>query len=99
ANLLASDIGVEPAGVLAFHISLPGERYAGDVDKSRVVDRVLAAVRAVPGVSFAGSSTSLPPSRMQESDSYTVEGQPAPEPGRSPFFFFDTATTGFAEAL
>ncbi|HEX8944635.1 MAG TPA: ABC transporter permease [Gemmatimonadaceae bacterium] len=99
ARLVSADIGVQPDRVLAFHVTMSNDRYPGDGAKVRVVDRMLADLRAIPGVAAVGASTSMPPSRMQETAGFAIEGQPAPMPGHEPEAIFVPATAGFNDAL
>ncbi len=99
ARLLSADIGVQSSGVLAFHVTLPSDRYPGVAQKEAVIDRMLAGLRAIPGVTAAGASTSMPPSRMQEETAYLIEGQPPSTPGHEPRAVFVPATAGFNDAL
>src|SRR5581483_6825492 len=59
-RLLNVDRGFVADRVLAVRISLPASRYRDDVMKRAVYDRALAAVRAMPGVDDA-STTSMTP--------------------------------------
>ncbi|MEW6320319.1 MAG: ABC transporter permease [Acidobacteriota bacterium] len=59
-RLMAVDPGFRAEGVLTGRLSLPAARYAKDADVRSATTRLLEAVRAVPGVSAAGMTTSLP---------------------------------------
>src|SRR5699024_8587799 len=59
-RLLNVDRGFTADHVLAVRVALPASRYTDDVPKRAVYDRMLAAVRGVPGVQDA-SPTSMTP--------------------------------------
>ena len=59
-RILAIDPGFRAEGVFTGRISLPAARYADDNALRSAYDRLLPALRAVPGVSAAGLTSSLP---------------------------------------
>ena len=99
AALTSSPLGVNPGGVVVAQLSVVGTRYQTDEAKTRAVEQVLDNVRAIPGVTMAGGSTSMPPSRIQQGEGFSIVGEPAPEPGHEPSAIFIPATRGFIEAL
>jgi predicted permease len=60
ANLRTVDAGFDPRGVLAMRVSISSLRYPTGDQMYDVLDRTLAAVRAVPGVQSAGVIDDLP---------------------------------------
>jgi predicted permease len=99
ALLLASDVGFRSTGVVTFHVGFPETRYPRPQDKVAALDRMLNDIRALPGVTSAGASTSMPPSRTQEETGFTVDGQPAPAPGHEPTAIYLPATPHFLASL
>ena len=97
--LTSADLGVQPDDVVVAQLGVVGTRYRSDDAKTRAVEQVLAAVRAIPGVTAAGGSTSMPPTRMQEAEGFAIVGEPAPAPGHEPTAIFIPTTSGFLEAL
>lgn len=59
-RVLAIDPGFRAEGVLTSQISLPAARYADDPGLRSAYDRLLSALRAIPGVTAAGLTSSLP---------------------------------------
>jgi predicted permease len=59
-NLLSTDPGFASGRVVTASISLPVERYAGDVEVRDFTERFLRAIRAIPGVERAGTTTNIP---------------------------------------
>jgi putative ABC transport system permease protein len=99
ASLLATDPGFRPEGALAFHVNLPNTRYASPTERDAVVRRVLQRLRALPDVTMAGASTSMPPNRMQMSTGFTVEGEAPAQPGRGPTAIYVPATPHFLSSI
>jgi putative ABC transport system permease protein len=98
-QLTTSDLGVDPTDVMVAQLTVVGPRYVANEAKTQTVERVLANIRAIPGVTMVGASTSLPPSRYQESESFSIVGEPIPQPGHEPTAIYIPMTSGFLEAL
>ena len=86
ANVSALKPGFEAAGLVTVRIELPDSRYGGQANRNARVDfadRLLARVRALPGVEGAGFTTTLPFSNQGSQSSYQIEGRTTPpgEPG------------------
>ena len=60
SRVLAIDPGFRAEGVFTERIALPAARYADDQMLRTTYDRLLLALRAIPGVSAAGLTSSLP---------------------------------------
>jgi putative ABC transport system permease protein len=99
SELSSVDLGVNPSNVVVSQLVVVGARYRSAEAKTQTVEQVLANVRAIPGVIVAGGSTSMPPTRIQQGQGFTVVGQPAPTPGHEPTAIYIPATPGFLEAL
>jgi predicted permease len=97
--LLSTNLGFRPDGAVAFHISLPGARYSSSLDKTAIVQRVVQRLRALPGVTAVGGSTSLPPNRMQQSGAFSIEGEPPAKPGHESTATFVPATPQFLASI
>lgn len=99
AALTSADLGVDPDGVSVAQVTLNGDRYASDEAKTLALRNILENVRALPGVTAAGASTSMPPNRIQQAEGFSIEGEPAAAPGKGPSAIFIPTTTGYFEAL
>lgn len=99
AQLTSSDIGVKPDGVTISQVTMIGPRYQSNEAKDRALSTVLDRIRAIPGVSAAGASSSLPPSRYQESSDFEIVGHPPVQQGHEPVAIYIPATPQFFEAL
>ena len=77
-NLLQADSGFRPQQVLTATISLPNQSYREGLQIRRFHDQLVAGLRAIPGVQFAGLGTDLPWTGYDENaGGFTVEGRPA----------------------
>ncbi len=59
-QLLHVDPGFDVKGVVTAATSVPQSLYPKNADASALMDRSLAAIRAIPGVTAAGATTSIP---------------------------------------
>jgi putative ABC transport system permease protein len=59
-NLAAVDPGMSIDDRIAFQVTLPASRYAGQAEIDQFVDATVAAVQAVPGVAAVSASTGRP---------------------------------------
>jgi putative ABC transport system permease protein len=65
----------EPERVLTLQLELPSQRYGETPKLNSFYEQLLARSAALPGVISVGMGMSLPPNRLQITDSYTIEGQ------------------------
>jgi putative ABC transport system permease protein len=77
-RVLSIDRGFDASRVLTVDVSFPAERYAGEPVRRAAYDRLLASVRALPGVQGATSSSMLPLSGQGQSNFIVAEGSTAP---------------------
>jgi predicted permease len=59
-QLLRVDPGFDVKGVVTAATSVPQSLYPKDADARELMDRALAAIRAIPGVTAAGATTTIP---------------------------------------
>lgn len=60
SRVQAIDPGFEPANVVTLQTALPSPRYDDPLPRAQFYDRVLAGVRALPGVELAAYTSGLP---------------------------------------
>jgi putative ABC transport system permease protein len=60
-RMQAADLGYEPAGLIALHVSLPQARYANTDSRTVFLRQLAENVRALPGVRYADLASGLPP--------------------------------------
>jgi predicted permease len=73
-RILRVDPGFQSDHVLTGNIALPASRYPEDPDVRNAMARILDRVRALPGVSSAGLTTSLPMSGAYSDSVILAEG-------------------------
>ncbi|HEV8629477.1 MAG TPA: ABC transporter permease [Thermoanaerobaculia bacterium] len=76
-ELLHVDAGFEPRGRVAVSYDLPAARYADNAAVEQMHRRLLARVRALPGVAAAELVSSLALEQSQWTSDFIVEGRPA----------------------
>lgn len=81
ALVLDTSSGFSPDHVLAGQISLPWKNYKDAPVRLEFAERLLPALRQLPGVTHAAISTGLPFTNSVGDSAITVEGQ-LPQPGR-----------------
>jgi len=54
------DPGFETKGVLTASTNVPEALYAKPSDETTLMERTLAAIRSIPGVTAAGATTTIP---------------------------------------
>ena len=93
------DSGVEPAGVLTVQLNLPEAEYGQAARTARFYTRLLEQVRAIPGVTRAGTITILPLSAENSMSSHRIEDHPLPPDSLPPMLGTRFASPGYFEAL
>jgi putative ABC transport system permease protein len=98
-ELLHVDPGFDVRGVVTAATSVPQSLYPKDTDASTLMDRTLAAIRTVPGVTAAGATTSIPWSGSHSDSVILAEGYQM-KPGESLISPEQmTITPGYFEAM
>jgi putative ABC transport system permease protein len=94
------DLGFRPDGLVTMELPLSPVRYEGHDARARLVDEVLARVRAVPGVEGAGTTTNVPLQRGVLLDSvFEVEGRLPASPGEVPITSHRLVSAGYLQTL
>ncbi len=99
SGLQRIDPGFAPQGVLTLALSLPDYKYAEGRQRAQFYDQTLAAIERLPGVRSAGFVNVLPFSTYDNGTRLTVDGAPAPEPGREPSVGYRIASPRYFETL
>jgi predicted permease len=93
------DPGFNQDHLLTMAVGLQFVHYQDPAKQVAFFEQALQRVRSLPGVVTAGACTSLPPSYIQQSTGFTIEGRPQ-EPGTQlPTAIYMPATPGYLEAL
>jgi predicted permease len=78
-NQLNLDPGFKQDHVLTAVLSLPQAEYKTDADNARFFARLMAALRSIPGVQYAGAGSDLPWTGYDENaGGFTIEGKQPP---------------------
>ena len=86
-NLANVDVGFDKSRLVTFSISLPDSTYPGPAIRMQAYQRVLDALRAVPGVEAATAMFGLPPDRPPSKNNTRVADATVPSVG--PFHIVD----------
>ena len=81
-NLANVDVGFEKSRLVTFSISLPERTYPGPMIRMQAYQRVLDALRAVPGVEAATAMFGLPPDRPAIKNNTRVANATIPSAGQ-----------------
>ena len=97
--LLHVDPGFNPKGVVSASVALPRARYSKPEDLRGFMNRALADIRAIPGVSYAGATEAIPLGGNHNDSVIFAEGYQM-KPGESLISPLAIAVTpGYFEAL
>jgi predicted permease len=98
-QLLHVDPGFDVKGVVTAATSVPKSLYPKDPDASGLMDRALEAIRAIPGVTAAGATTTIPWGGDHSDSVILAEGYQM-KPGESLISPEQTTVTpGYFEAM
>ena len=88
--------GLDPEGVFTTFVSLPVLKYKEKRDQLAFYEKLLERVSTLPGIrSAAGTRSLLGGSQIY----YLVEGEPLPEPGRSPVCDYAVVTPDYFKVM
>lgn len=76
--------GFEVSNLLTFQFTLPRDKYSEQQQRINFYRQVTDHIATMPGVESVGLATGLPLGNNGNQTSFTVEGQPEPEPGQRP---------------
>jgi len=95
-NLTRVDLGVQTDHVLTFELNQPQTRFASPAEMSTYNDQILAAVRAVPGVSSVATVTGLPLLGASDGMDFSIVGQPGySDPSKRPGTGFQSVSPDY----
>ena len=99
-NVVKTDPGFVPDGLLTFQLSLPGEQYRDRESRWRFYQTLAADLATMPGVRAAGGVSALPLSDEAGDWGFHIEGHPPVREGeRNPFADRIVVTPGYFEAM
>ena len=98
-GLQGVDPGLDPSGVLTFHVSLPNARYPEPVQRLQFYQRALDQIRALPGVRAASAINYLPFQGIAAGTHIYIGGRPQPKPGEELVSTIRTVAPGYFWAM
>jgi putative ABC transport system permease protein len=93
------DRGFSPEGIAVATVSLPGTLFPKPPDVRGFYDRLLEAVRALPGVESAATTTGVLLPLLANSGIFSFEGKPLPPEEARIEFPVEVVSPGFFETL
>jgi predicted permease len=93
SKVIAVSPGFRPENVLSGGVSLPYDHYKEDKQRFAFTQRLGQELRAVPGVTAVGFTTSVPFDSNHDDNAISIEGQP-PAPGQSLQTHYTSGVTG-----
>jgi putative ABC transport system permease protein len=99
SRLVGVDPGFQPDRLLTFNVSLPQAKYSNDTVRIAVLNRLVAAIQAVPGVVSAGGTSNIPFGGNWSTSSFNVEGYQPPTSASMPWGDVRVVTAGYLPAI
>lgn len=99
SRLQEVETGFRPDHLLTFDLALPKTQYPTEAQQIAFFDRALARLRAVPGVTAVGATSTLPFSGDWSTGSFNVEGYTPPPNQPGPWGDMRAVSPGFFAAL
>jgi predicted permease len=94
--LRRTDPGFDPENLLTLQVFLPAAQYAAGPELTTATNRLLDAMRAVPGVTSVAAMTGLPPLRNVNANDTEFEGlQPPPDGPPQNVDFYQFVSTDY----
>jgi putative ABC transport system permease protein len=87
--------GFDANNLLTFNVSIPAAKYRSDTARVQFFQRAIETVRAVPGVSDAGITSTMPFTQSWSTGGFTVEGYQAPQGQPGPWGDQRVVSPGF----
>jgi putative ABC transport system permease protein len=97
-RLLQVNPGFATESIAALEVHVWG-KYRTPEGRRNFFNETLERISALPGVEAAGAVSSLPFIVMDSSTPFTIEGSPAPAPGKEPSAYWLAATPDYFRAM
>ena len=98
AALQSVDPGFPLEGAATFEVALPAARYASAEARRAFCREALRRLEALPGVSAAGATNSLPMGGSSVNGDFRIEGRPPWPPDQKPITYYRSVTPDFFRA-
>ena len=94
-----TDVGFRTRGIASAQLTLPPRMFSDHRRRTADLERMVEAVRQVPGVTNAGITTNIPLQRPSFDSFYTVEGHPVLNPNDVPITGHRVVTPDYLRLL
>ncbi|HEU4928146.1 MAG TPA: ADOP family duplicated permease [Vicinamibacterales bacterium] len=99
AALRDTDIGFRTRGIASSQLTLPPRMFTDHVRRAADLERLVASVREIPGITNAGITTNIPLQRGSFDSFFTVEGRVVENPNDVPITGHRVVTPGYLRLL
>ena len=100
SNLANVDAGFDKSRLVTFSINLPEQTYPGALLRVQTFERLLDALRAVPGVEAATAMSGLPPDRPPQKNNTQLANATGPSGGPPPVVdYYQYVLTNYFETM
>ncbi len=93
------DPGFNADNLLTFNVTLPTEKYKEEAQQVAFFEQLADRLRQLPGVEVVGVSSGLPLGNNGWQTSFVIDGQPPPDPGKTPLTEAALATPDYFRAM
>ncbi|WP_415907358.1 ABC transporter permease [Oleiharenicola sp. Vm1] len=98
-NLYRADLGLKTERIVSFGYVMPGRDWQDVAKRQQLLDRALAELARLPGVTQVALTNPLPLSGGGNQTSYLIEGEPEPGPGKRPSTENNAASAAYFETM
>ena len=99
-RLARSDPGWQPDGLMTATLSLPfNASYTSDAQCQAFFEKLRGKLAGLPGAQQEAIAAYLPISGFWRSSGITIQGRPAPSPGKEPLVYYNSVTPGYFSTL
>ncbi|HEY0552636.1 MAG TPA: ABC transporter permease [Thermoanaerobaculia bacterium] len=98
-RLVSLNPGFQVRQVLTFQVALPEAQYPDDAAAARFFQQAIDRLRAVPGITAAAVTSSLPLGGSTSSTGHEIEGQPVAAGAPPPVLGVERVSAGYFQAL
>jgi predicted permease len=98
-NIYRADLGLKTDRIVAFGYAMPGRDWQDAAKRQQLLDRALAELRNLPGVTHVALTNPLPLSGGGNQTSYLIEGEHEPGPGKRPSTENNAASAAYFETM
>ncbi|HEX5736622.1 MAG TPA: ABC transporter permease [Blastocatellia bacterium] len=98
-EVLRSDLGIDPNGVLTMQVALPFDKYSQPEQRTNFIQHLLSRVETLSGVTEAGAINHLPMGGSSQSGNLLSAGRTEFVKGKQPPIDYRVVTPGYFDAV